>query len=321
MRHYEAQGQLTEMLQKELHQAQEQINSLLSQNSELRMAIATQSEVTATDGNQNEDKDASKRNDLVASLSVSVRQLEMERNQMMKQLEEQKSIRGHLEEQLKEKEVELNDDETGTGDVVSKKEYAMIKNAMTQLEERFKQTMNRIAEMTDERQQLEHLVLQLQGETETIGDYIALYQIQRGLMRKRASEKDDYIAQLARDREDLKDKLGELQNLVMRLLEERKQFQTQTQVLNDDLGLIEIPDITDSKKALSQDSIYDSSERETKVENDALSTETELSKKPETTAKKIIDLLSEIESTNLVEKPVVDSFHPCSVCSGRLITV
>lgn len=37
-----------------------------------------------------------------------------------------------------------------------------------------------------------------------LGDYIALYQIQRGLMRKRASEKDEYIAQLARDREDLK---------------------------------------------------------------------------------------------------------------------
>lgn len=36
------------------------------------------------------------------------------------------------------------------------------------------------------------------------GDYIALYQIQRGLMSKRASEKDEYIAQLARDREDLK---------------------------------------------------------------------------------------------------------------------
>lgn len=30
--------------------------------------------------------------------------------------------------------------------------------------------MNRIAELSDERQQLEHLVTQLQGETETIGE-------------------------------------------------------------------------------------------------------------------------------------------------------
>lgn len=39
------------------------------------------------------------------------------------------------------------------------------------------------------------------------------------------------------------------------------------------------------------------------------------------TAKKIIDLLTEIETTNLVDKPVVDTFHPCPLCSGRLITV
>jgi len=47
----------------------------------------------------------------------------------------------------------------------------------------------------------------------------------------------------------------------------------------------------------------------------------EKSDKKHATAKKIIDLLTEIESTNLVEKPVLDSFHPCPVCSGRLITV
>ncbi|CAL1297282.1 unnamed protein product [Larinioides sclopetarius] len=318
MRHYEAQGQLTEMLQKELHQAQEQINVLTNQNSELRMALATQS---VSDESQKEEKDASKRNDLVAQLSASVRQLEMERDQMIKQLEEQKSNRMQLVEQLKEKATLLHDDDNGSSDVVSRKEYAMIKNAMTQLEERFKQTMNRIAELSDERQQLEHLVMQLQGETDTIGDYIALYQIQRGLMRKRASEKDEYIAQLARDREDMKAKLGELQNLVMRLLEERKLFKSQTQILDDNINFAEISELASNKKAISKDAVDSNSERETKVEEDESSSETESSKKPETTAKKIIDLLTEIESTNLVEKPVLENFHPCPVCSGRLITV
>lgn len=37
------------------------------------------------------------------------------------------------------------------------------------LEKRFKETMEKVAELTDEKQRLEHLVLQLQGETETIG--------------------------------------------------------------------------------------------------------------------------------------------------------
>lgn len=40
---------------------------------------------------------------------------------------------------------------------------------ITKLEKRFKETMEKVAELTDEKQKLEHLVLQLQGETETIG--------------------------------------------------------------------------------------------------------------------------------------------------------
>lgn len=40
---------------------------------------------------------------------------------------------------------------------------------ITKLEKRFKETMEKVAELTDEKQRLEHLVLQLQGETETIG--------------------------------------------------------------------------------------------------------------------------------------------------------
>lgn len=40
---------------------------------------------------------------------------------------------------------------------------------LKKLETRFKDTMEKLAELTDEKQQLEHLVLQLQGETETIG--------------------------------------------------------------------------------------------------------------------------------------------------------
>ncbi|XP_054713090.1 golgin subfamily A member 2-like, partial [Uloborus diversus] len=315
MRHYEAQGHLAEMLQKELHSAQEQINSLVQQNSELRMAIATQAEVAVSDENQKEDKDASKRNDLVASLSASVRQLEMERNQLMKQLEEQKSNRTNLEEQLKKKETMLDNNDGETIDIVSKDEYSMMKRAMEQLEERFKQTMNRIAELSDERQQLEHLVLQLQGETDTIGDYIALYQIQRGLMRKRASEKDDYIAQLARDREDLKTKLGELQGLVMRLLEERKLFQAQGTVLDQKIDISHLPHTCDVNGTSSEEEPF--VESPPAIVGDAsVST-----KKPEATARKIMDLLTEIETTNLVEKPVLDSFHPCPVCSGRLITV
>ena len=41
--------------------------------------------------------------------------------------------------------------------------------AMILLEEKFRKTMENVAELHEEKQRLEHLVLQLQGETDTIG--------------------------------------------------------------------------------------------------------------------------------------------------------
>lgn len=54
-----------------------------------------------------------------------------------------------------------------------------------------------------------------------LGEYVTLYQQQRSAMRLRASEREGYIYQLARERLDLQDKLGELQSLVVTLLGER----------------------------------------------------------------------------------------------------
>lgn len=48
-------------------------------------------------------------------------------------------------------------------------ENVTISEPMKKLEQRFKETMERVAELTEEKQKLEHLVLQLQSETETIG--------------------------------------------------------------------------------------------------------------------------------------------------------
>lgn len=43
--------------------------------------------------------------------------------------------------------------------------------AMLLLQEKFKSVLDKMADLTDEKQQLEHLVTQLQCETETIGEY------------------------------------------------------------------------------------------------------------------------------------------------------
>ena len=59
------------------------------------------------------------------------------------------------------------------------------------------------ADMLDKTEQLEHLIMQLQGETDTIGEYVTLYQHQRSVLRQRAAEKDDFIARLSRERSDM----------------------------------------------------------------------------------------------------------------------
>jgi len=63
--------------------------------------------------------------------------------------------------------------------------------------------MHENAELKDRTQHLEHVILQLQSETETIGDYIYLYQQQREQLQRRYQEKDDYIKQLTQDRFNL----------------------------------------------------------------------------------------------------------------------
>lgn len=92
---------------------------------------------------------------------------------------------------------------------------------LQQMEEKVKKTMNEIAILDEEKQKLEHLVLQLQGETETIGEYISLYQKQRMLLRQRTKEKDEQLIQLSKDKEELRSKLAALDDLVQVLLADK----------------------------------------------------------------------------------------------------
>nr|XP_051690642.1 golgin subfamily A member 2-like [Oryctolagus cuniculus] len=59
-------------------------------------------------------------------------------------------------------------------------------------------------------------LLALPGE----GEYIALYQHQRAVLKERHREKEEYISQLAQDKEDMK-----LQELVLQLVGERSEWQ------------------------------------------------------------------------------------------------
>ncbi|GAB0098597.1 Golgin subfamily A [Sergentomyia squamirostris] len=176
--------------------------------------------------------------------------------------------------------------------------------AMQKLEERFRKTMDDIAELTDEKQRLEHLVTQLQGETETIGEYVTLYQTQRQILKQREIEKDDQVQRIAADREEMRQKLVELNNLVELLLQQKNIDIPAGLGKNGDHSVSSPEDSANSSESHDSQQVPES--------------------RSEETAEKILHLLSEIKTTNLNTTNLVvppGVVHHCSCCSGKLITV
>nr|CAD7454965.1 unnamed protein product [Timema tahoe] len=295
MRHYEAQGHFSDQLQQELQQSKERIQALSKQNTELRTLLA-QSDSRDANTQDGSTPTTDRKDDMLATLSASVRQLELERDQLLEQL---KGL------QVTEGDVTASPEESAP---LSSNEDEKKLTAMEQLEERFTRTMKEVAELSDEKQRLEHLVLQLQGETETIGEYIALYQTQRIVLRQRARDKDEQLARLAQDREDLRSKLANLNNLVHRLVG----GQEGTRVGDADTVQSQVVpngDVPDAEIATENWPV------------DKTPRSTEIPPEKEDTASKIMSLLTEIQTSNLVDPHSSENFHPCPWCSGQLITV
>ncbi|XP_060941302.1 golgin subfamily A member 2 isoform X2 [Limanda limanda] len=120
--------------------------------------------------------------------------------------------------------------------------HQALQVAMEKLQHRFTTLMQEKVDLKERVEELEHRCIQLSGETDTIGEYIALYQNQRAIMKQKHQEKEHYISMLAQDKEEMKAKLAELQDLVMRLVAERNDWYTRyaeavagTSTVNPDL--------------------------------------------------------------------------------------
>lgn len=195
--------------------------------------------------------------------------------------------------------------------------------AMDRLQQRFTRTMTEVADLTEEKHRLEHLVLQLQGETETIGEYIALYQNQRRLLKQREIEKDIQLQQITVEREQMKDNVMQLNNLVAQLLlqngvEDAKQLvKTGTPPVNRSVN-VSVSGADTSAAAVGHHDVRQSTNiHDVQPDVDGHSKNVE-------TASEIIRLLSEIKERNLhpigYGVPVLD-IHHCPCCSGKLETV
>ncbi|WAR30727.1 GOGA2-like protein [Mya arenaria] len=144
LRHYEAQAQLVETLQKELHSSQ-----VL---------------------NPDMDVENAQRDSVISSLQSTIQQLESERNRLMESLAKQRDLTDHLGVKVSdlEEEVVQNNASNPDSDRVSRNDFDKLKHAMEMIQDKYNRVMRDKADLSDKADELEHMVLQLQGETETI---------------------------------------------------------------------------------------------------------------------------------------------------------
>lgn len=104
-------------------------------------------------------------------------------------------------------------------------------DAMLKLQGRFLKIMEEVADLSDEKHRLEHIIMQLQNETDTICEYVALYQHQRSLLKKRDEERNAQIILFQSECNRLQNQLDELTDILKRFSEDKdlsSYFQIQT---------------------------------------------------------------------------------------------
>ncbi|KAM6400067.1 golgin subfamily A member 2 isoform 1-T1 [Rhynochetos jubatus] len=250
LQHEEVQGKVTvEMHLKELQQTKENLEAVAKENKELQAQI---SQLAADldgrilhrlegDGVESEamteeiqtpsfviPEKFESHEEMVSFLTCAMSQVEKEREDMRQQLAAQRQQCRSLLQQMaalrqeQQHNVLLGSD--STLDTVPVEVHEALKTAMEKLQSRFTDLMREKADLKERLEELEHRCIQLSGETDTIGEYIALYQSQRAILKQRHQEKEEYISRLAQDKEEMKMKLLELQDLVMRLVRERNEW-------------------------------------------------------------------------------------------------
>ncbi|XP_026099360.1 golgin subfamily A member 2 isoform X2 [Carassius auratus] len=174
-------------------------------------------------------EDFQSREEMEEFIHSAVSRLEEERDEMSRRFEEERRLHHALRQQMSHEQQHHHHHSTGAdihsgSDWVPVEVHEALRGAMEKLQERFTALMQEKVDLKERVEELEHRCIQLSGETDTIGEYIALYQNQRAIMKQRHIEKEQYINLLAKDKEEMKAKLAELQDLVMRLVGERNEW-------------------------------------------------------------------------------------------------
>uniref|UniRef100_A0A8D0HFF6 Golgin subfamily A conserved domain-containing protein n=1 Tax=Sphenodon punctatus TaxID=8508 RepID=A0A8D0HFF6_SPHPU len=355
LQHEEVQGKVTvEMHLKELQQTKESLAAVARENKELQaqisqLAAELDGRVPRVEGDGVESiqiveesknpslmipEDFETREEMVTFLMSAMSEVEKEREGMKQQLAEQKRQYRGLLQQVAALRQEQQPHVASSGgyarDAVPVEVHEALKTAMEKLQSRFADLMREKAELKDRVEELEHRCIQLSGETDTIGEYIALYQSQRAILKQRHREKEEYISRLAQDKEEIKMKLLELQELVMRLVGERNEWYSKYMTVSQNPELLTSPENNGATPAerrvelnatdgqgLREVSLADEPEQEAAILPSHSPPSDSKAPQPgseDPTAKQIMQLLREIQNPqerlgSLLENPCIPFFY------------
>lgn len=94
-------------------------------------------------------------------------------------------------------------EEQEEGESINQEQVSVLQHSFTALQQRFVDLMAEKAALHDQLQECEHVIVQLASETETITEYVALYQTQREALKQRFDEKNKLIQQLCQEKASL----------------------------------------------------------------------------------------------------------------------
>lgn len=257
-------------------------------------------------------EDLDSREAMVAFFNAAIARAEEEQARLRVQLREQKArcrSLSHLAAPVQSKLEKEAVVPRNVGDSASEESSQALHAAMEKLQSRFLEVMQEKVELKERVEELEHCCIQLSGETDTIGEYIALYQNQRAVLKARHLEKEEYISRLAQDKEEMKVKLLELQELVLRLVNERNEWQGKFLAVSQNPGDVLTPVPTGSQEFGAADQQGDL--REVSLADDIEPAQGEAgvpAPHENPTAQQIMQLLREIQ--NPQERPGLGS-NPC----------
>lgn len=204
--------------------------------------------------------------------------------------------------------------------------HIATEEAVEKLQQRFTQLMTQCADLTEEKQRLEHLVMQLQSETETIGEYIALYQTQRRILKQREYEKAAQTAMLQAEREQMRERLNILNNLVNRLGMETPQSQDSLkQQINEALAQNVAIDVTQQhQQSFATNEVLPAAASNTErqqLNEDKPITNDLNSPESQQILHKIQDIITEIKENTKELPTVTHTVDHLNCCSGKFEVV